>query len=416
MEVIALFDVLRRHVVLIVALTLVTTLAGYGLSFVSALIPERYDASATVLVRPHDPIKIDSNSSSKEYLDFPVAQTPVVESAAKTYIQIIQSPELVGEVVRELGLDHKPKAEGGFLKSFNDAVGPFIRDTLSTFQYGRVIAVDPFAKAVSDLSKNLVLKSYEDTYVFEIGASDDNPQRAADVANATARLFIKYMEKMQSSEGNDAAAHLKSELEQSRQRLIEARESVRKYKVEHGVFLYNPEYEGKLKVISDLTVELAKLDSTYANEKLGSGTIEAGTYAKKRDRLLKVLDENHADLTSLPTVERELQLREADADVANTTYATVAKELKDAELRGDAMPDARVISPSLAPQLPSRPRRGVITLTSLLAGLIVGAAIAFFLEYINRTARGIGDIEKFVGLKVIGTIPVASHSSRLRGY
>ena len=191
---------------------------------------------------------------------------------------------------------------------------------------------------------------------------------------------------------------------------MEARESLRKYKVEHGVFLYNPEYEAKLKVFSEVTVELAKLDAQYGNEKLGSGTVEAITYGKKRDRLVKILDDNRADLTSLPTVERELLLRDADAEVANTTYATVAKELKDAELRGDAVPDARLISQALPAQLPSRPRRGIITLVSLLAGLIVGVALAFFLEYINRTARGISDIENFVGLKVIGTIPVLSTS------
>jgi uncharacterized protein involved in exopolysaccharide biosynthesis len=413
MEVIALVEVLRRHLFLVVALTIVTTLAGYGISFVSVLIPEKYEASATVLVRPHEPLKIESSNSGKEYLDFPVAQSPVVEAASKTYIQIIQSPELIGEVVRELGLDHRPKKMGGgFLSSLNDDVGPYIKDALSMFKYGRVIEDDPFAKAVSDLSKNLALKSYEDTYVFEIDASDEDPQTAADVANAAARLFIKYMQKMQSSEGNDAAVRMKSEFEKARQQLVDARESLRKYKVEHGVFLYNPEYEAKLKVFTDVTVELAKLDAQYGNEKLGSGTVEAVTYGKKRDRLVKILDDNRADLTSLPTVERELMLREADADVANTTYATVAKELKDAELRGaDAMPDARLISQALPAQAPSRPRRGIITLVSLLAGLIVGVALAFFLEYINRTARGISDIENFVGLKVIGTIPVLATST-----
>ena len=79
-------------------------------------------------------------------------------------------------------------------------------------------------------------------------------------------------------------------------------------------------------MISDLTVELAKLDATYANENLAAGTIEANTYARKRARLLKILDENQADLASLPTIERELQLRQADVDVASTTYGTVAKE------------------------------------------------------------------------------------------
>lgn len=412
MEAIALFGVLRRHVFLIFALCIVTMLAGYGVSFISALIPEKYDSSAIVLVRPHDPIKIEPNTSGKEFLDFPVAQSPVIESASKTYIQIIQSPALIAEVVRELGLDHKPKAKApggifGYLKPLYEGVASNLKDAYTVLKYGRLLNDDPFTKAVKDLSKGLMLKSYEDTYVFEIKYSDEDPQTAADVADTVARLFIRFMEDMRSSEGKDAANHLNSELEHSRQRLEEVRESLRKYKEAHGVFLYQPEYDEKLRVISDLTVELAKLDASYANESLSAGTIDANTYAKKRARLLKILNDNQADLASLPTIERELQLRQTDVDVANTTYGTVAKELKDAEIKADAMPEARLISPAFVPRLPSRPRRDIFLGVSLLTGLLVGVALAFFLEYINRTARGINDIEDFVGLKVIGTIPLA---------
>lgn len=419
MEVIAIFDVLRRHVYLIGALCIVTTLAGYGFSFFSPLIPEKYDASAIVLVRPHLPIKIEPNNSSKEFLDFPVAQTPVVETAAKTYIQIIQSPALIGEVVRELKLDQKPpKTEeaGGTvfsqvyasMKAVLDDMVLYLKDAIAIVKYGRLLKDDPFSKAVKDVSKGLVLKSYEDTYVFEVKYSDDDPQTVADVANTTARLFIEFMEKMRSSEANDSADRLKSELEQSRQQLVDARENLRYYKESHGVFLYQPEYDAKLRVISDLTVELAKLDQSLA-----AGTFEATVYAKKRARLLKILDERRADLASLPTIERELQLRQADVDVANTTYGTVAKALKDAEIKSDAMPEARLISPASVPRLPSRPRREIYAGAALLTGLLVGVALAFFLEYINRTVRGINAIEDFVGLKVIGTIPLARGRDRL---
>jgi uncharacterized protein involved in exopolysaccharide biosynthesis len=411
MEVIAIFDVLRRHFYLIGALCIVTTLAGYGISFFSPLIPEKYDASAIVLVRPHHPVEIAPNNSSKEFLDFPVAQSPVVESASKTYIQIIQSPGLIGQVVRELKLDQKPpkEAAGGTvfeqiyasMKALYDGMVSYLKDAAAIVRYGRLLKEDPFAKAVNDVSKGLVLKSYEDTYVFEIKYSDDDPQTAADVANTIARLFIEFMQNMRSSEAKDSADRLKSELEQNRKRLVDARESLRDYKTSHGVFLYEPEYDAKLRVISDLTVELAKLD-----ESLAAGTFEGG--AKRRARLLKILDERRAELASLPTIERELQLRQADVDVANTTYGTVAKELKDAEIKSDAMPEARLISPASAPRLPSRPRRYLIVLTSLLTGLLVGVALAFFLEYINRSVRGIKDIEDFVGLKVIGTIPTSS--------
>ena len=418
MEVLAIFGLLRRHLLLILTLCIVTMLAGYGISFFSPLIPEKYDASATVLVRPHDQIRIEPNSSSKEFMDFPVGQTPVVESASKTYIQIIQSPALIAEIVRELGLDHRPTKVAtptnifariaASMKALYDDAAPYLKDAWSLLKYGRVVKEDPFAKAVEALGKSLMLKAYEDTYVFEIKSTDVDPQTAADIANTAARLFIDFMGDMRSSEAKESADRLTTELNETRQRLVDTRESLEKYKEDHKTFLYQPEYDARLRVVSDLTVELAKLDATYANESLIAGTIEGNTYAKKREALLKSLAQNQADLASLPTVERELQLRQADVDVASATYATVAKKLKDAEIKTDAMPDARLISPATVPQAPSRPRRDIIVLVSALAGLLVGAALAFFLEYINRKARGIKDIEDFVGLKVIGTIPNAA--------
>ena len=100
-----------------------------------------------------------------------------------------------------------------------------------------MVKEDPFTKAVEDVTKGLVLKSYEDTYVFEIKYSGDSPQTAADVANTTAKLFIQFLEKMRSAEANDAAGRLKTELDESRQRLVTAREGLRSYKVSHQVFL-----------------------------------------------------------------------------------------------------------------------------------------------------------------------------------
>ncbi len=425
MEVIAIFDVLRRHVFLIGALCITTALAGYGISFFSPLIPEKYDASALVLVRPHDAIKIAPTSPSKEFLDFPVAQTPVVESASKTYIQIIQSPVLIGQVVHELKLDQRPpkkEAAGATvftkiyasMKALFDDVAPYLKDAVAIVKYGRLLKDDPYTKAVKDVSKDLVLKSYEDTYVFEIKYSDEDPQTAADVANTAGKLFIELLEKLRSSEAGDSADRLKSELEQSRRRLVDARESLRDYKASRHVFLYQPEYEAKLRVISDLTVELEKLDSSLA--KLDSrgakysppaSMLKGNPYAEKRARLRKILGQKQADLAMLPTIESELQLRQADVDVANTTYEAVAKEFKNAEIKSDAMPEARLISPASVPRLPSSPRRDIIALASALAGLLVGLALAFFLEYINRTARGIHEFEEFVGLKIIGTIPLA---------
>ena len=410
MEQIAILDVLRRHVRLIVALTIVTGIAGYAISYVSYVIPERYDATATVMVRPHDPIKMDPTSGAKEISGFPVAQTPVVESASKTYIQIIQSPALVGEVVRDLGLDQKkpkkPPADtiwgrtSAYLKDVIGDLLDYLKDGIAFVRYGRVIKDDPFIKSVKDVTKGLILKSYEDTYIFEIKFGADDPKVAAAVANATARLFIEFLDSLRSSEAKDAAARLNAQLVESRQRLVAARESLEGYKTSHQVFLYESYYDSKLREMSDLTVELTRFDESSIGRLTGGGA-----YDQKRAILVQRIDELRGEIAQLPTIERELQLRQSDVDVANTAYATVAKQLKDLEIKSDSIPDARLISEAFVSELPTSPRREIYLGASLLAGLLFGVLIAFLLEYMNGKVRGIGDIEEFVGVKVIGAIP-----------
>ena len=69
------------------------------------------------------------------------------------------------------------------------------------------------------------------------------------------------------------------------------------------------------------------------------------------------------------------------------------------------MPEVRLVSQADAPQLPTSPVRLKIAGVSLLSGLVMGVGLAFFLEYINRRVRGIRDVEEFVGVKVLATIP-----------
>src|SRR5438067_5080982 len=115
MEQIAILEVVRRHLVMIVALCVIATVAGGAFSLI---IPNRYTALAYVLVRPQQPIKLGTGKdTNKEFLDFPMGSASSVETASKTYIEIIKSPALIGEVVRELGLDkERDEAQGGKLR------------------------------------------------------------------------------------------------------------------------------------------------------------------------------------------------------------------------------------------------------------------------------------------------------------
>ena len=78
-----------------------------------------------------------------------------------------------------------------------------------------------------------MLKSYEDTFIVEIQYGDEEPERAAEVANTLARLFIKFLHEMQSSEAKDSGRRLKIEFEHTLQQLLDARDRLQEYKASH---------------------------------------------------------------------------------------------------------------------------------------------------------------------------------------
>src|SRR5438876_11069788 len=96
---------------MIAAMVLVSTLVGYGVSF---SLPEKYTATALLLVRPQQAIKLDTKTTNREFLDFPIG-TAAIETPSKTYIEIIKSADFVGQLVRTLKLDEE-ESKPGFIR------------------------------------------------------------------------------------------------------------------------------------------------------------------------------------------------------------------------------------------------------------------------------------------------------------
>src|SRR4051794_14878594 len=302
-----ILNVLRRHLLAIGLLTLVAGLGGYSFSF---FLNEQYEASTLVLVRAQQPIYLESKSGAKEFLDFPIGQSTTVETAGKTYIEIIKSFALVSDVVRKLGLDKiKTETKDSRLfswipRSIKDNVREAISDGIALVKYGRILKDDDFTRAVKDVTANLTLKSLADTFVFEIKYSAETPAMAAAVANTVAGLFHNYLQRLGEAEAKSLGDNLQRQLEESRQALVTAREHVEKYKESHATFTQQEEYTQALKVIGDLQVELAKLDEGIAGSK---GTFAAGAYTAKRATLADIIRQRQAALADLPRMERELK-------------------------------------------------------------------------------------------------------------
>jgi succinoglycan biosynthesis transport protein ExoP len=68
-------------------------------------------------------------------------------------------------------------------------------------------------------------------------------------------------------------------------------------------------------------------------------------------------------------------------------------------------PDARVLSWAEEPTWPSFPQRDILLALSVLVSLMAGLAIVFTLEFLHKGFRAAQQIEKSLGLPVIGMVP-----------
>jgi uncharacterized protein involved in exopolysaccharide biosynthesis len=338
-----------------------------------------------------------------------------VETPSKTYIEIIKSPALIGQLVHKLGLDSRE--DKGFVLSdllpagmrpAADTLKQFLKDSISILSYGTVIPESPFAEAVKSVQDNLVLEARPETYIFSIKYTAKDPVRAADVANTTAKLFIDFMEAVRRSEGEYVRDRLQGQLEQSRRQLEDARHRLEAFKKERSIFLYQPEYDSKLTVIAGLHTELAKVDESLAALRAvaSQNSLSTVSLVEKRKSILRSLRDKQAEIAPLPGIERELKQLELAEKVALSAYEIVEKGVKEAELKDSyAAREVQLVSAAVPPYKPSGPTRYLIALASLLSALVVGIGLAFLLEYLDKRIRGINDVEDFVGIKVLATIP-----------
>lgn len=123
-------------------------------------------------------------------------------------------------------------------------------------------------------------------------------------------------------------------------------------------------------------------------------------------------------VTSGPQSDLEQQRLEQEVESYRELQNTFLTQLASSQI-SEAFGAAKVgekisiLQPAERPMDPVRPRRVQILLLSMVAGVILGVAGAFFVEHHDPSYRDVGEIERQSGLRVIGTLPNLESLSKL---
>ena len=186
---------------------------------------------------------------------------------------------------------------------------------------------------------------------------------------------------------------------------------------------YTDEHPQMQEINNQINSAKASLDEEISNivsqQAPSSNTVQQGLLANKfkdeaaiavaqsKKTALDQMDaQNDAIIASLPEKEQGFVRVKRDADVANEIYVMLAKRLEEAKVAEVMVPnEVQVVDWGTLPEKPIKPRKVLIMAIMTLLGLIVGMGTVIIQSLMYRKIRTAEDVEKELGLPVLGMIP-----------
>jgi len=197
---------------------------------------------------------------------------------------------------------------------------------------------------------------------------------------------------------------LTSELEMPQERVIEIYRGLSdiedNFKVSKSDLDINPVYVSLTDKLSDREASLA--------EKTASLEAMQVTSARLQGNLNTLQAELSAKQINQQQLQNEINRLEETQNLLaqKLTQTQIARSI---DLGGTTM---NIASPALVPANPVKPNKKLNVAVALVLGLMVAMGLAFLLEFMDSTIKTPDDVEKHLGLPVIGSIPASVATAR----
>jgi len=304
----------RRGLILLMAAL------GFALGvLVSFMIPPKYVSTAQLFIDPRDLRVLQNDVSPNTVGSDPTSIAGYLESQAR----VIASDSIKSRVVERLGLDKDPDYGGGASSGLFSGLFP-----------SREVPGSPnrsMLYALAALDKNVAVRRGERTFVIDISATAQDPDKAAKIANAMAEAFLEDQAAVRSEAAQRATAALTGRLQELRNRLRIAEDKAQRYREannlvgiggkslsEEQLALNNAQLvaartrttEAKAKYDQIINTRAASLEAGAAPEAVSSNTMTAlraqlGAALAKEADLVASLGERHPALTAAQAQVRD---------------------------------------------------------------------------------------------------------------
>lgn len=245
-------DVLRSFLEIVIARKYLIILGFLGMVVPSSigiyLMPPVYTTSNRITVSPPD---------------LPRGEVPFLSDLRGGQSFIINQRE----VIRSKLIYEKVAIE---LRLFENMGPPSIFQRLKKAFFR--IEVDPLDEAIDSLIRTTTVDLLRGTNIIQITASAGSSMQAAEISNAIARIYIRYMNELVSVKGQSALTYMESELVIARERLQTAQTNLDVFKKRENIIsLISLQNE-----TTESTKRLNELEIEYGNIQNRIQSLESG--------------------------------------------------------------------------------------------------------------------------------------------
>jgi capsular polysaccharide biosynthesis protein len=331
------------------------------------------------------------------------------------------------------------------------------------------LSLDPVLYTPASLGRMVKIQAVKDTNLIEIRVQHSDAKLAADIANTLAQEFLNFISESNQQQMAKSVEFLEQQRQNVRKELAKAAAALKEFDSKpRGVDLLKKEVEKRMADLTDYQsqlnqakVDLEKLEaaravlaerlrSTPPTVKVQKPLLELGegrsagpaqtvtaeevnpVYVSLQQSLAEkeaAIAEKEAQVAGLrrviAEVEKGLEELQAELTAKSTERTRLAREVQQLEeaeaLLAQKITEAKVArsldlgeatlllsAPALVPAHPVKPNKRLNLAVAAVVGLVVSGGLALLMERLDVTVRDPEDLERRLGLAVLGTIPEAT--------
>lgn len=423
-----IFQVLKKWRLIIIAITVLAVVTSGIMSYY--VIKPVYEARAMLLVTM--PVTTQQSAQNRDDLESVIStMSRLPQMTMSTYVSQLTSDTMYGRVATRLDLDeqgYSAKSLAGMVKA---EVAKDSNIILLKVQHNNPHLAADVANALGDeyleyLSERNLDQMTRSTEFLQAQKLETDKELALaldeyKVFNSDARS-VEFLEKQFTTLTDDLNRYrtsidmsmmevkqLESGLHSLKERLGSTPETLTMLKPNPGMVettlaqeinpLYVTLYESIITKESELAEKVARLEATQTiinRMQMELEILQVELSAKQIDR-----QQMKNEITRLEETQNLLAQK--------VTQTQIARSI---DLGGTSL---LIASPALVPANPVKPNKKLNMAVALVLGLMVAVGLAFVLEFMDNTIKHPDDVQKHLGLPVIGAIPVYRESgSKLR--